>query len=161
MLRCASSFVIAAYTKVRLIPQDLRALPADILRSRPIFATFKIFYEFIILEALPPPIRQCVFFLTHPLPAGRTHFTLCPSRPPEPAGPFRGRREEKKPRLSIHDPIVYIGLIPRVRWPFRRRIGSKRSSNPVGGMVIASTKRSLPGCACAGGGRLGLDIVPG
>jgi len=27
MLRCASSFVIAAYEKVRLTPQDLRALP--------------------------------------------------------------------------------------------------------------------------------------
>jgi hypothetical protein len=37
MLRCASSFVIAAYTTVRLIPQDSRALPADILRSRPDF----------------------------------------------------------------------------------------------------------------------------
>jgi hypothetical protein len=29
MLRYASSFVTAAYKKVRLIPQDLRALPAD------------------------------------------------------------------------------------------------------------------------------------
>src|SRR4030065_2853715 len=29
MLRCASSFVIAAYAKVRLIPQDSCALPAD------------------------------------------------------------------------------------------------------------------------------------
>jgi hypothetical protein len=28
MLRCASPFVIAAYATVRLIPQDLRALPA-------------------------------------------------------------------------------------------------------------------------------------
>jgi hypothetical protein len=34
MLRCASSFVIAAYTEVRLIPQDSRALPAAFLRSR-------------------------------------------------------------------------------------------------------------------------------
>jgi len=34
MLRCASSFVIAAYTTVRLIPHDSRALPADFLRSR-------------------------------------------------------------------------------------------------------------------------------
>jgi hypothetical protein len=39
MLRCASSFVIAAYTTVRLVPQDSRALPADILRSRPDFNT--------------------------------------------------------------------------------------------------------------------------
>jgi hypothetical protein len=44
MLRCASSFVIAAYGEVRLIPQDSRALPAAFLRSRPIFTTFKTFY---------------------------------------------------------------------------------------------------------------------
>jgi hypothetical protein len=30
MLRCAASFVIAAYTKVRRIPHDLRALPAEL-----------------------------------------------------------------------------------------------------------------------------------
>jgi hypothetical protein len=34
MLRCASSFVIAAYITVRLIPQDSRALPAAFLRGR-------------------------------------------------------------------------------------------------------------------------------
>jgi hypothetical protein len=34
MLRCAASFVIAAYPKVRFIPQDLRALPANFLQSR-------------------------------------------------------------------------------------------------------------------------------
>jgi len=50
MLRYASSFVIAAYAKVRLTPQDSRALPADFLRSRPIFVTFKTFYEVIILH---------------------------------------------------------------------------------------------------------------
>jgi hypothetical protein len=50
MLRCASSFVIAAYPTVRLIPQDSRALPADILRSRPIFSTFKTFYGFVCFE---------------------------------------------------------------------------------------------------------------
>src|SRR4030042_3774428 len=37
MLRCASPFVVSAYAKVRLPPQGLRALPADLLRSRPIF----------------------------------------------------------------------------------------------------------------------------
>jgi hypothetical protein len=47
MLRCASTLVIAAYAEVRLIPQDLRALPAAFLRSRPIFATFKTFYEVV------------------------------------------------------------------------------------------------------------------
>jgi hypothetical protein len=50
MLRCASSFVIAAYTKVRLIPQDSRALPAAFLRSHPIFTTSKTFYKVVILE---------------------------------------------------------------------------------------------------------------
>jgi hypothetical protein len=35
MLRYASSFVIATYGKVRLSPQDSRALPAAFLRSRP------------------------------------------------------------------------------------------------------------------------------
>jgi len=30
MLRCAASFVIATYAEVRLIPQDLRALPLDL-----------------------------------------------------------------------------------------------------------------------------------
>jgi hypothetical protein len=29
MLRCAASFVVAAYVKVRLTPQALRALPAE------------------------------------------------------------------------------------------------------------------------------------
>jgi len=29
MLRCAASFVVAAYKKVRLTPHDLRALPAE------------------------------------------------------------------------------------------------------------------------------------
>jgi len=51
MLRCASSFVIAAYGKVRLIPQDSRALPAAFLRSHPIFETFKTFYEIVSLTA--------------------------------------------------------------------------------------------------------------
>jgi 2-oxoglutarate ferredoxin oxidoreductase subunit gamma len=40
MLRCASPFVVAAYTKVRLTPQGSRALPAGFLRSRP---TLKVF----------------------------------------------------------------------------------------------------------------------
>jgi len=30
MLRCAASFVTAAYVEVRLVPQDLRALPAEL-----------------------------------------------------------------------------------------------------------------------------------
>jgi hypothetical protein len=34
MLRCAAFFVTAAYEEVRLIPQNLRALPLGFLRSR-------------------------------------------------------------------------------------------------------------------------------
>jgi hypothetical protein len=37
MLRCAASFVVAAYPKVRLTPQDLPALSAAFLQSRPNF----------------------------------------------------------------------------------------------------------------------------
>jgi hypothetical protein len=33
MLRCASSFVIAAYETVRLIPQVLRALPLELFAT--------------------------------------------------------------------------------------------------------------------------------
>jgi hypothetical protein len=40
MLRCAASFVTAAYFYVRLIPQDLRALPANFLRNHRIFELF-------------------------------------------------------------------------------------------------------------------------
>jgi len=36
MLRCATSFVIAAYVRVRLIPQNLRALPAELF-TKPSF----------------------------------------------------------------------------------------------------------------------------
>jgi hypothetical protein len=35
MLRCAAALVTAAYEKVGLIPQNLRALPLAFLRSRP------------------------------------------------------------------------------------------------------------------------------
>jgi hypothetical protein len=47
MLRCASSFVIAAYATVRLIPHDSRALPADFLRSRPQFKAFETFCDVV------------------------------------------------------------------------------------------------------------------
>jgi hypothetical protein len=55
----ASSLVIAAYTKVRLIPQDSRALPAAFLRSRPIFTTFKTFYGVVIHELLDIAGHPC------------------------------------------------------------------------------------------------------
>jgi hypothetical protein len=39
MLRCAVSFVVAAYDEVRLTPHDLRALPAEHF-TQPSFSTF-------------------------------------------------------------------------------------------------------------------------
>jgi hypothetical protein len=42
MLRCAASFVVAAYPKVRITPRDLRALPADFLQSRPHFDFLRV-----------------------------------------------------------------------------------------------------------------------
>ena len=47
MLRCASSFVIAAYEKVRLTPQDLRALPAELFTEPSNLVCFLTFYESI------------------------------------------------------------------------------------------------------------------
>jgi hypothetical protein len=40
MLRCAASFVIAAYIQVRLIPQALHALPAALSAKSSISAHF-------------------------------------------------------------------------------------------------------------------------
>jgi hypothetical protein len=58
MLRDATSFVFTAYDKVRLIPQDLRALPAAFLRSRPKFKVFATYFESVILYrwSFTPPI---------------------------------------------------------------------------------------------------------
>jgi hypothetical protein len=47
MLRCAASFVIAAYAYVRFIPQDLRALPAELFTKPLNLASITAFYEFI------------------------------------------------------------------------------------------------------------------
>jgi hypothetical protein len=59
MLRCASPFVVAAYAKVRLTPQGSRALPAAFLRSRPIFKTFKTFYEAVNPSSTNDRKRLC------------------------------------------------------------------------------------------------------
>jgi hypothetical protein len=45
MLRCAASLVIAAYDKVRLIPHDLRALPAELFTQPSHSAHLLNFYE--------------------------------------------------------------------------------------------------------------------
>jgi hypothetical protein len=51
MLRCAASFVVAAYTQVRLTPQDLRALPAELFTQPSLSAHFSTFYESINIPA--------------------------------------------------------------------------------------------------------------
>jgi hypothetical protein len=67
MLRCAASFVIAAYAEVRLIPQDLRALPAELFTKPSKLAIFSTFYTFIkihfqnvIIEFLFPAVQPVV-----------------------------------------------------------------------------------------------------
>jgi hypothetical protein len=47
MLRCAASFVIAAYVQVRLIPHDLRALPAKLFTQPSFSVHFSTFFMFI------------------------------------------------------------------------------------------------------------------
>jgi hypothetical protein len=68
MLRCAASFVIAAYAEVRLNPQDLRALPAELFTSssNPGRRYLPGGFPFIKLGT--------------PLRAGFTHRRLCPGR---------------------------------------------------------------------------------
>ena len=73
MLRCASSFVIAAYGKVRLIPQDSRALPAAFLRSRPIFTAFKTFYEVVFLHVNDIPGALLFYLLPQDLLVDLAH----------------------------------------------------------------------------------------
>jgi len=50
MLRCAASFVIAAYFYVHLIPHDLRALPANFLRNHHTFGVTATFYGTITIH---------------------------------------------------------------------------------------------------------------
>jgi hypothetical protein len=52
MLRYASSLVVAAYSEVRLTPQNSRALPAGFLRSRPKSKAFVTFYEGVIFDGV-------------------------------------------------------------------------------------------------------------
>jgi hypothetical protein len=50
MLRCASSFVVAAYAQVRLNPHDLRALPAELFTQPSNMDSFRTFYESVIFD---------------------------------------------------------------------------------------------------------------
>jgi hypothetical protein len=50
--RCASSFVIAAYVYVRLIPQDSRALHLELFTGPSTLATF---YQVVNLSVLAEP----------------------------------------------------------------------------------------------------------
>jgi hypothetical protein len=52
MLRCAASFVIAAYEKVRLIPHDLRALPVEFLVQPSNRDSFLTFHESIKIDVI-------------------------------------------------------------------------------------------------------------
>ncbi len=52
MLRCASSFGVAAYTKIRLTSQDLRALPLDLFAASSIGLNSFNFLNF------PPPLSS-------------------------------------------------------------------------------------------------------
>jgi len=83
MLRCTSPFVIAAYAKVRLIPQGSRALPAAFLRIRLLFMTYKTFYvvstflKIFIHPGTWEQIRRKIVFSSHgPSPASR-EITIC------------------------------------------------------------------------------------
>ena len=64
MLRCASSFVVAAYAQVRLTPHDLRALPQGAFYVAVIVAHFSTFYEFVINEEKDEagPLRRMSIF---------------------------------------------------------------------------------------------------
>ena len=122
MLRCASSFVIAAYAKVRLIPQDSRALPAAFLRSRPIFMTFKTFYEVVLYDSLEKNLLV------------------------DPAG------KVGKERTAFHDPDFMSGLLgkdqgrrsaPRRAGPsLRGRTAPKEESGDLRGPGPGPSRRS-------------------
>jgi hypothetical protein len=47
MLRCAASFVTAAYVYIRLVPQDLRSLPAELFTMPSQIKHFSTIYEFV------------------------------------------------------------------------------------------------------------------
>jgi hypothetical protein len=53
MLRCASSFVIAAYVRVRLIPQDSRALPLELFTKPSTSPSSLIYYDIITIGIHP------------------------------------------------------------------------------------------------------------
>jgi hypothetical protein len=125
------------------------------------FTIFKSFYEFINPAALPPPFPAgCVLFNTS-TPCMSGPFYPMPLPVPRTGGPIPGSKEGKEPRLSIHDHIVYIGFIPRLRDPFRRRIGSQRSSKPVVGMVIAAMLTFSARLRLRRGENWGLTSPPG
>ena len=68
MLRCASSFVVAAYVKVRLTPYGLRALPAELFYEAVEFGYFLDFLrvhqncapEKGIQTVRVPPFKKCI-----------------------------------------------------------------------------------------------------
>jgi hypothetical protein len=54
MLRCAASFITAAYDQVRLAPHDLRALPAELFAKPPYFVS--------LIPSARGGERMCIIF---------------------------------------------------------------------------------------------------
>jgi hypothetical protein len=77
MLRCAASFVTAAYVHIRLVSQDLRALPAELLTKPFQRRHFSTIYEFFNHDGfVKSPDAQVAL---HPLSWGVRLCTLHPS----------------------------------------------------------------------------------
>jgi hypothetical protein len=58
MLRCAASFVVAAYSQVRLAPHDLRALPAELFTKPSNFVSFWAFLRVHHSEKFASPMKN-------------------------------------------------------------------------------------------------------
>jgi hypothetical protein len=128
MLRCASSFVIAAYRKVRLIPKDRERNPEAPLAGR----RSAMEEYFLPYRDLPPgrrrvsrapclrpfyeafPFSRLLRLLTRSSPFPR----ICSQKIPEPSNPLpllRRRREKGSGELMIKGGGFYHSSKPRVK----------------------------------------------
>src|SRR3989339_559880 len=102
MLRCASSFVVAAYVYVRLTPQDSRALPAELF-AKP--ARKQGFFRLFTSSLL---FAQYHGNMTHPF------FYRCSSslgpRPPT----FQGGAMIDKDLLDVKDIFINVRILLRI-----------------------------------------------
>jgi hypothetical protein len=110
MLRCASSLVIAAYTKVRLIPHDSRALPAAFLQSRPIFIAFKTFYETVIIPLTHKiDLHKLVSLKTMPYKSGgRGQCDRVLRAATRLAGVSHHQRKRGSPMQDLQEKVTFI-----------------------------------------------------